>query len=259
MDENDKKIVMFVGIFILIIVIVVIVINVFWNKKSNQFLIIDGTLILEKQGNKWSQLTDLNDDVLKATYTIDNGETSHENVKLNYNNNKWYYMDQNYHDIDDNNFRIAYSNMDKIKLGSFTSQYGSDEDINLIDQVLSKQNIENYQSFLPNTRKTIVDLDNDGTNEIIYTTTNISLSYDGKKQMAALFLVKEGEVKQVIDINEKNPYWVTEILDLNNDQKYEVIINKGDIDLRTFNSCYQIYEMENNKLKLQQDCTLQNK
>ena len=45
-----------------------------------------------------------------------------------------------------------------------------------------------------------------------------------------------------------------EILDLNDDNNYEIIVSKGSIDVKTLDTCYQIYEMENSSWKLIHDC-----
>ncbi len=260
MEDNKKKILIF-SVLLAFIVIIIVIVNILIGHKASSYLIVDGKLILEKKGHNWQQQSAVTKEMLNYDYIVDSGNIKYEKAKLNYdfNNKKWYYMDGDYKSIDADKVRIAYYNSYHIKLASLTNEYANADDLSLLEEVLSDYNIEDYTQFISNTRKTIVDYDQDGTDEIIYTTHNISLSDDGQKHVSALFVVKNNQVIQVIDINNGQPYWIMEILDLNNDGKYEVIVNKGDIDLKTFQSCYQIYELNDSKLTLKQDCILKTK
>ena len=48
-----------------------------------------------------------------------------------------------------------------------------------------------------------------------------------------------------------------DILDLDGDGLYELVVSKGVLNLPTLNDCYQIYEFSNGKYRLKQDCIIE--
>jgi len=254
MNRNEKK-QLIIGIIILILfIIVVIIVNFIINYKPNKYLIIKDNIILEKTSKGWEQLTKVNPDILKQKYTVDTGNKKYENSQLNYASDVWYYIDENYKNIDGSSVRIAYSKMDDIRLADYIIEDIDETDYEIMETLLEEEGYKNTNSFLNNTQKIVLDLDNDGNNETIYTTTNASLEYTGEEEISIMFLVKNDQIVQVIDTNTSGPYTIMEILDLDNDGKYEMIVNKGDIDIMSFDSCYQIYKKTKEKWKLEKDC-----
>ena len=252
MNKAEVKQIIIAVICLLIFVIIVFVINYFANReKAYEYLIVDGTAIFEHQNNSWKQITEVDENLFKQKYTVDTGTQVYKNVDVSYVSNAWYYVDQNYKDIDNSNVRVAYSNLDNIKLASFQTEYADESDSAVIQNALDRTSVS---SFLNNTRKITFDFDGDGTDETLYTTSNASLSYTGEPQISAMFMTSNNEV-QTLETNESGPYMILDILDLDDDNNYELIVSKGNIDLKTFDSCYQIYTMKNGKWQLMTDCT----
>jgi len=255
MNKTEKKQLVIALIILGLFVGTILAINVFNSHKSNQYIIIGKTLILEKKSNEWQQLEEVNQDLLKQKYIVDTGEKKYKNTTVNYASNTWYYVDEHFNNIDSNKVRIAYNKVDNIKLADYTWQMADETDLDILSSALEDENIKDINSFLINTIKITIDLDNDGSDENIYTSTNASLSYDGQPQFSKMFVVKDDEIIQTINSDGNEPFYIIEILDLDNDGKYEIIVNKGDIDIKKFDSCYQIYKINKNKLKIEKDCS----
>lgn len=253
MNKNEKKQLIIASIILLIFVILIPIINYFNNKKSDQFLIFGDYLIYEKSHEGWKQVKEINDDILKQKYTVETKNNKYKDVSLSYASGTWYYMDEDYKNIDNKDIRVAYSNLKNILLAKFTREYAGETDIEILEEALPND-IKDIKSFLPATSKITIDIDNDGENEYIFTTTNASLSYTGEKEVSKMFMVKNNEIIEISNDESNEPYSIMEILDLDNNGKYEMIVNKGNIDLKLLNSCYQIYEFDNNQWKLKQDC-----
>lgn len=253
MNKSQKKFVVIV-IVILIILIIVIFLKKHIDIKSNKFLILGDYLILEKNSKEWSQIEEVNEDILKQKYTVDTKDRQYVNVTISYDSNNWHYMDKDYKNIDTKEIRAAYTNLKDISLANFTKQYADESDISNLKMALSQDNINNIDSFLPATTKVIIDIDKDGEAEYIYTTTNASLAYTGEKEISKMFIVKNNKITTITDDTAHGPYSVMEILDIDNNGKYDVIVNKGNVNLKLLDSCYQIYEVDNEKWKLKQDC-----
>ncbi len=256
-DETNKNIK--IGIIILIVVIVLIILVVifkpiFANHHSSKYLIIDGTLILEKNGKGWDQITKVNDDILKQKYNVYADDEIYKESTLSYTSNQWYYMDKNYKNIDADKVRVAYSGEEKIGIANYDKSYYSQNDENVLREALAKDNVTNIDNFTNSTRKVTYDFDGDGIEESIYTTTNKSLEYSPETKVSQLFATKNGQVTQVIASSANTPYFIREVLDINEDGKYEFIVTKGMVDIPTFDTCYQIYGLDNDTWQLIHDC-----
>lgn len=259
MNKTETKQLIIAVVILGIFVSIICAITLFNNHKTNQYIIIGKEVILEKKSNQWRQLEEVNDEIFKQKYTVDTGEKKYKNATVNYASNTWYYVDKDFNNIDSNKVRIAYNKIDNIKLADYIWEMADETDLDILTYALEDENIKNINSFLVNTRKVIIDLDNDGNDESIYTTTNASLSYDGEPQLSKMFVVKDGEIIQTINADKNEPFFIMEILDLDGDGKYEMIVNKGDIDIKKFDSCYQIYKINKDKIKIEKDCSQKNK
>lgn len=254
MEDERNNIIKYIPIIIVGVIIFIIIVVVISKANSGKYLIIDDTLILEKQLNGWEQIKQINKDVLNQKYTVYSNDEKIENVKIDYASNTWYYLDKNSKDLDLKNVRVASSKINDIALANYKIENYEDSDETILKEALDENNITNIDSFKSTMKKLTYDLDQDGTEETIYTITNRSLSATDDKPISKMFLAKNGKISQYIATDTKKPYFVREIIDLNNDNQYELIVTKGVIDMPSFDSCYQIYSLKNNKWQLTHDC-----
>ena len=250
MEIKDKKQII-IGLIILVIIIIgIIIVNSISNKKenNNSYLIAGNTIVFQKIGNNWHQITEITDNILNQKYTVKTNNKTYKNSNVSYASNMWYYMDKDYKDIQ--NVQVAYTNMNDITPATFQGAWASSADTKTLQTVLNRNDIAN---FLNNTRLISFDFDQDGTDEVIYTTTNASLSYTGESEKNLIFMIKGGQI-QKIEENDSDTYMVMNIMDLDNDNNYEMIVSKGSIDIKTLDTCYQIYKMKDNSWQLIHDC-----
>lgn len=261
MDNEEKKI-LFVKTFLIgivpLIIIIALVVYFSYNYKNkinsaNKYLIVGNSLILQKVGFGYKQIKSLDENLLKFKYDIIGKDASIKNVKMQFVNNSWYFFDKNYKQLDMSMFRVATHNF-KVSLADYDYVYVEspleDEKINYF---LTKNNIEKPETYR-NVSKVSYDCNGDGTDEIVYTISNYSLTATNYKQNGYMFIVQNGKIVYNSSLKNTNPYTVMEILDLDNDDNYEIIVNKGSEDLKLFDSCYQIYKLDKEKWEIIKDC-----
>ncbi len=256
MDNEEKKIknikLIVFGIFAAIVLLLGFLIynNLIKNKTSNKYLIAGNYMILQKTNSGFVQIDEISDDMLKLKYDISDGNIVKNDVTLQYVDNNWYFFDKDYNEIDMSDFRVA-AHKFKFSLADIkreTVQISSDDYVNDFFDRLGIFVKDSYKGF-----RIISDFDKDGEDEYIYTINNYSLTETGYIPAGYIFAVDND--KLIYDENTgKGMYTVMDVMDLDNDGNYEIIVNKGNIDLKTFDSCYQFYNYESDKLKLKKDC-----
>ncbi len=252
----DVKKISIIAISVLALVIVVFGFF-YYNRDISEYMIVKESLILTKKGGRWKKLDKIKDDVLKQKYHVFYKDGEKSNVMINYNEkiNSWHYLDENYADLDLKWVGLAYTSMFKgVKNAHYDISRYSSEDDGILKEALGNRNIDKFSSSLI---KSTFDLDGDGTLEVIYTLTNNDLSardYTKKEDYSRIFLVRNSKFIKNISDDIKQPYLVRGIIDIDKDGVYEVIVSKGDVDVSTFESCYQIYKIEKDNIKLIMDC-----
>lgn len=250
-EKNKLKIQLGVIAIVIIIIVAVFIIGNL-QKSKNQYLLVGENLILEKDGNKWIQHQEFNDKITKNKFTLADGENIYKDANIDYSSNQYYYLDKNFNELKD--IRIAYSNIDNIPLANYELSSCNNSDIDYFKKILKEKNITDFNRFVTGCTKIQYDIDKDGDNEEIYTSTNRGFEVIEDEILSTLFVVKNNKIVDSYTQISKDPYRIIEILDLDNNGNYDFIINRKDIDVSTFNSCYQIYEINNGKWKLKQDC-----
>ena len=105
--------------------------------------------------------------------------------------------------------------------------------------------------------KTYVDLDKDGDNEVIYTFSDNKLDVLDYTPTTYLVLVRNDKVLDVVKKSGNSyDFGLQEIADLDGNGTYELIVSNNVINVPTFESCYQIYNADDDKLSLTQNCML---
>lgn len=245
-ETGYKKQILIVGI--LLIAIVLFIIFIFILNLDKGYLIIDESCILRKSGNKYRQVNSINDDIFDGKYDVVSDLKIYNDVTLQYNSNKWYYFDDNYNDLSLSKVSAAYTKeFEGLKVADYSSAYYDSSDDEYLKKVLDNNNYSDYFVI-----KSSYDLDDDGILETIYTVTNEGLESGGS--YSSIFLVKGNVFIGRLDNDTSKPYLVKKIIDLDGDDKYEVIVSKGTVDVATFDTCYQIYSISGKKIKMIKGC-----
>lgn len=257
--ENDiKKYIKWILIGVIAIVLYIVIalsVNNSSKATSDDYLLVGNKLIWNKIDGVWYQVTEVNDDLLKHKYTLDDGQNTYQIADIQYSDLQWYFFDENYKEISSDGFRVAYSGDLKIKTADYNEEKYDESDDDVISAVVSDISVSQLNIMRASLLKYSVDLDNDGQNEVIYTFSDNKLDVLDYIPTSYLVLVKNGEVlDQIKTTGSSTMYVVQEILDLDNDGAYELVVSSDVIDNPTFDSCYQIYKIVSGKIKLYQQC-----
>ena len=244
-------------IFLFFLILLLIILYLFFlisGMNSNDFLIVNESLILTKRGSKWKTVESINDNILDKSYNVYTSNGEYENVIISYDSdtNNWYYMNKNYNDLNLNKVQFAYTKKFKgVKRANYDVSYYDDGDYEILKDILKDKDIDDFKKSVI---KSSFDFDGDGFLESIYTLTNESLYEGHEDKYSYIFLVRNGKLIKLLDDDTSKPYIVRNIIDIDKDGKYEVIVSKGDVDVSTFDSCFQIYKINGNKVKRIMDC-----
>ena len=253
-EELRKNLKYIVILFVLLFVYVVLA--VFFNTdsgdKSDGYLIVGKSLIYEKVDDEFKQLNDI-PDLDGFTFRAYNGNSRIDDVSVQYADD-FYFFDKDYNDEVFDDFRIAFTNNLNITINQNRVQRYDDGDENYINQVIETNNSEAIEAYKISLRKLLLDADGDNEEEILYTMSNYSYEVTDYKQVSYLFIVDNGDVKVLDTSDGFNPFVIIESLDINGDNFFEVVIAKNVMDVPSFDSCYQIYGVQDNKFSLIQDC-----
>lgn len=144
---------------------------------------------------------------------------------------KWYIFDENKKAINQSGKMLAYISNHDIDILDYKEEQITD--YSYVHQVLKENGISTSSLFTTNLQ-TKVDVDSDGTTETLYVISNaFALDYIPDTIFSIVFIEKNGMIEYLyknIDQNRNfngcKPY-LNYILDVDKDQKYEIIISCG--------------------------------
>lgn len=239
-------------IFLAIVALLALMFNIFirddGSKFSSRYLIFGNYLVWQKTNTSYKQIEKLDNKILDSSYTIMDGKSTFEDVTMQFLNNEWYFFDKDYNEIDMPSFRVA-TNGVKVKLGNYKSEDATGDDV--VYEFLEDQKVTHLDSYKAN--KISYDFDKDGEKEDIYTVSNVSLEVTNYDIKGFIFMDKDGKFIKLDEMNNKS-IRVMEIIDIDNNGDYEMVVARGAIDLTTFDSCYQLYDYKKGQWKIIKDC-----
>lgn len=249
LEENGIDVKKIFALFLFVFLLIGIII---YNMFPRGYMIIGESLILTKKGNKWVQIKNVNKEVLDKKYSVYSSLGKSDNVILNYTDDSFYYLNKDYKDLGLKNVYVSYTKDFKgVKPADYSVDFYNENDNTILNEILKDKNIDDFKISII---KSSYDLDKDGKLETIYTLSNESIDFNAEEKYSTIFLVKDNKVIGKLDKDTSEPYLVQGIVDINGDNKYEVIVSKGTIDVATFDTCFQIYSIKNNKIKRIKDC-----
>ena len=247
-NENGYKKQIVFG-FLIIVVFVVFISIIIVNKK-NSYLIVNESSIIMKSTFGYKQIEKFDDDILNGNFNVYNG-SMHKNITIKRDSYSWYYFNKNYKDLELNNVSLAYTgNFKGLKVADYDVSYYDDSDDEILNEVLKGEDISNYEKSVI---KSSFDLDGDGKLETIYTISDFNLS-DSDGSSAFIFLARDGKLVKIIDKDLNNSFLVQNIVDIDGNGKYEVIVSKGTNDVVNFDTCIKMYSINKNNSKCILDC-----
>ncbi len=251
MDNSKRNKIIINSIIIIFIgLICSIIIFGLTKDRSVRYLMIGDYLLWQKENNKWKQLNEIPEDFFKKEFTLYHGKSKNENIIIQNQNNNWYYFDKNYNQLNYEDFIGITYNLD-VSFPNYKIEIADEMDSEYIEKALQKTKANNNGNYY--TYKVELDFNNDGKTETLYTTTNYVLDVVNYNFKSLFYMVNENGKVQIIEENEM-PYSFISVIDIDNDQHYEVIMGYNIKNLPTLDSCYKLYEIKDDKWELKQDC-----
>lgn len=257
----SKKNMILLGVVVLLLGIYAILV-LFFNEKSSSsdgYLYVDNFLIWEYRNGKFVQVKEMPEGVQEDDYTVYDGINKKNARYSQFVNDKWHFWDGDYNDVNINDFRAFSIGLDDVSLADFNLELYDSSDDRYIALVNNTSNQEELTLFRNSLIKVDIDLDGDNNNETLYTMSSYSLSISevGYEPVSYLFVVDDGNVSVIGETEGMDPFGIIEILDIDNDGLFEAIVSKGVLNLPTLEDCYQIYEYNDGKYQLKQDCIVE--
>lgn len=251
MEDINKKKLIINSIIIIAIVFLCLIVYLVFNKENNsKYLMVGDYLLWQQINGKWEQLTSIPEKFIDNKFTLYHDNTKNEDVIVQNSNNKWYYFDKNYNQLNYENFRGLTLNID-VEFPNYQIEIADQNDEKYINEIKTHfitNTVGNYYTYKVN-----LDFDNDGKKETLYTTTNYTFDIVNYKFNSAFYMVKNGKIEQIIEKSEM-PYNFISVLNIDEDKNYEIIMGYDIKNMPALNSCYKLYKLENNKWVNKKNC-----
>lgn len=248
-NENGYKNYIYLGVFIIFLLIVFLFFLFRGGKDS--YLIVNESTIIKKEGFKYKQINSLDTKILNGNFNVYSDGEFYKDVVIKNKSNEWYYFDKDYNDLDLNKVSLAYTKtFDGLKEASYDVSFYDENDDEVLSEVLKVDDISAYKNSII---KSSFDIDNDGVVETIYTINNFSLN-DSDGNFSFIFLSRNGKLVKIIDKDSNDSFLVQNIVDIDGNGKYELLVSKGTNDVVTYDTCMKIYSINKNKSKCILDC-----
>lgn len=206
------------------------------------YLVVSDKAVFKLENDKW---VDSNySQISNVKFTIDNEKKGYVSMNMG----KTYIKENGKYK--QKNFRVAISNS-KVGLADYEKSTVKPENDYYVSTILSNVDKSIWNTF--DAKMVNIDLDGDNQSEMLYVVSDVTkdnTSCIGTK----VFMVKDNEIQMIINSGMYR-YELTDILDLNNDGKYEIILEKSD-EVEDRSNCFELYELKNGKYKAIKKCEL---
>lgn len=247
-------------IFSCVVIVIILLISIITGKIQDIFIktfdpgytIIKDKILLYKDKDGWQETSLDSNDAKKAykkkyfVYTT----STHFNGYIDYQNNNWFSVVKDKGTII-KGFRLA-TLKNNISPAQYKTYEGTDDDDELVTDIINEIGGNFNKQYRYN--KIIYDLDNDGIDENVYFVTNITLDPDSYIPQSVIFVEKNNKTT-IIDKAHIYKFDIEEVIDLDNDNHYELIVSKSKKTSNTeYTTCFQIYSLKDNKWQKIKKC-----
>lgn len=258
--KNKKKIMIMVSILLTYFLVMMIFLGLDSLKKKVYYLdiLIDPYTYLKYERGVWKDVEENEKEFLGKSYKIyGNHKLLYEGI-LQYTEEKWYAFDRNSRSLSLPKHFFAYRGNMNLKVLNYKTVDMSSDELKEAGTILE----ENKITFNPEyTKKFKIehDFNNDGRNEKIYIISNTLGMEEQNSYFSIAYIKTEDDIKILVKIISYNMYDVPsldlkEIIDINNDKKYELIFEQIYFD--QIGTCHEIFEYENDVYKSVKACQL---
>lgn len=236
--------------FIYVFITLILNNNNLFSVINPTYLVVENKIAWKKENDKWIDVSDLTK-LEKIKFNIYTDEKTEGYISLTGSVDKIYIKENKQGNYKAKKIRAAISN-DEVKLADYRVQK-----IDVKSDYYSLNVLENINRDLIDSFDGSVvtfDFDNDGKKESLYFVSNISIE-NTSGILTKVFLVDNNEM---IEIESTGLYRfeILEILDLDKDKEYEIILEKKKKILNGYETCYQLYKFKNGKYENVKKCEL---
>lgn len=250
----QKKYIIIISIFVIYLLVTVLI---FGTRKApvanNTYLVIGENTRWFYDEDGWHDL-EIQDVVFdKKEFIVYKDHSYQGNYFLQNYNDTWYFFDKNNNSYDLYGQLFAYASDEEIEVIQYTLETSTLSEIN--ELLKNYEIVINDESELSEIQKVSLDLDGDGELEQIYSISNVlAENMQGKSFSIAIYVDgnKKTEIVKKIG-NAKYTYNISNIIDFNNDQKYEVIIEHH-MPMNPSRNCHSMYQIKSKKYEQLKSC-----
>lgn len=238
MNKKNKKVALVLIILLIVfalILFVVIGISAFRKQKETLYIVVDNNAMWAYKNEKWSTIskTDAKSYNWMAFDVYEGNSFSGRNY-LMYTNDKWYIFDNNKKAIIPKEQVLAVGGNVNVSVLDFsTDEFNSNDNI-YIKAILNRYGVNDTVNFTIK-EKIVLDFDNDGEKESLFVLSNIfpsgfvpDMSYNMifLRDNDSTYMVYKNVAKYSDDYSGCKAY-VNNIIDVNSDKNYEILIGCG--------------------------------
>ena len=163
--------------------------------KNGKYLMLNESLIWQKKGNKFVQIKSVPEHFFDYKFTLYHGTSTLKNTIVDSYDTFYSYYDKDYKELKYDDFRGISRNLD-VKFPDYKININSSSDDIYLNEILNKYgyNDNNYYSYY-----VTLDFDNDGTEEILYATTNYSFGSYNSDYHSFFYMVKNDKLSEIIE------------------------------------------------------------
>lgn len=233
--KKKKRYIVILAVLAIYVVIMLLIFNkdMLIPSKEKATIIVGNSTIWDYSEDSWTNITNSSTieslSWLEYKVYLDNKEFG--NYYLWNNDSKWYIFDSNKKAVSREGNLLAFNSNYDIKVKNFSI----DNIINYyhVEKVLKENDISTSSLYTVATQ-TSIDIDNDGTKETFYFVSNaFPMDYNPSKIFSFVFMVKNSKIYSIYNDVAPNttnngckPY-LNAVLDIDQDNKYEMIISCG--------------------------------
>jgi len=255
----QKKYIVLISILVIYVTLSMIIF-VFMDSYpfSKMYIMIDKNTRWEYKDKKWETVSTEDDIFIKNKFKIFSNQNYQGEFFIQNYENEWYFFDDNNKSYNLEGKLFAYYGDNDINVIPFNSEEPTIQEVN---NLLAKYDIKiNNLEELSLVQKVTIDLDKDEENEQIYSLSNMMSEFENSKTFSLVIYIDNDKEKTIMknitdssidDIN--YIYSVSNIIDLNNDDKYEIIIEQQ----RPLNAgldCHSMYKLKRGKYVAIKSC-----
>lgn len=250
----QKKYIVIISILLIYVGITLLIFGIDKNSVSNgTYIVIGDNTRWKFEDNDWYNL-DAEDNIFDDTeFTVYKNQLYQGKYYLQNYNDTWYFFDKNNQSHDLYGQLFAYSSKDEISVIEFKEEETTLQE--LIDLLKKYDIVISSMSDISYAQKISLDLDNDQKEEYIYCISNLMAEHTSDNLFSFVLYVNENNVSEIIQ-NESTVnyiYSVSNIIDLNGDQKYEIIIEHQK-PMNAAMNCHSMYQLKKEKYELIKAC-----